>query len=110
MLSVRPYPLRSSSSKDVRVRNYLPKCSRVGNVHYRQGALSQRTIAWWEGEGWPVRESRIMPIRMYLDGQQFDVETIRVMGVAFEMAKAALGLEDSGDAAVTGLAHTVIAL
>ena len=27
-----------------------------------------------------------MPIRAYLDGQTFDGETIRLMGIAFEMA------------------------
>ena len=31
-----------------------------------------------------------MPIRPYLAGQQFDGETVRIMGVAFEMARAAL--------------------
>jgi hypothetical protein len=34
-----------------------------------------------------------MPITPYLDGQQFDPETIRVMGVAFEIARAALRLD-----------------
>ena len=32
-----------------------------------------------------------MPIRAYLDGQKFDGETIRQMGIAFEMALASLG-------------------
>jgi hypothetical protein len=50
-----------------------------------------------------------MPIIPYLDGQQFEPETKRVMGVAFEMAKAALRLEDRGDAVVTGL-HKIIEL
>jgi hypothetical protein len=31
-----------------------------------------------------------MPIRAYLDGQNFDAETIRIMGLAFEMALVAL--------------------
>ena len=31
-----------------------------------------------------------MPIRPYLDGHQFDEETVRAMGVAFEMTRAAL--------------------
>jgi hypothetical protein len=34
-----------------------------------------------------------MPITPYLDGQQFDAETKRVMGVAFEIARAALRLD-----------------
>jgi hypothetical protein len=35
-----------------------------------------------------------MPIRPYLDGHRFDDETIRVMGIAFEMARAALRIAD----------------
>ena len=31
-----------------------------------------------------------MPIRPFLNGQTFDPETIRLMGVAFEMARAAI--------------------
>jgi hypothetical protein len=31
-----------------------------------------------------------MPIRAYLDGHKFDGETIRLMGIAFEMALASL--------------------
>lgn len=31
-----------------------------------------------------------MPIRGYLDGQKFDAETIRIMGLAFEMALVAV--------------------
>jgi hypothetical protein len=32
------------------------------------------------------RQRRSMPIRPYLDGQKFDPEAIRIMGLAFEMA------------------------
>ena len=31
-----------------------------------------------------------MPIRPFLDGYGFDPETMRIMGVAFEMARAAV--------------------
>ena len=31
-----------------------------------------------------------MPIRPYLDGHRFDGETVRLMGIAFEMALASL--------------------
>jgi hypothetical protein len=37
----------------------------------------------------PVWEMH-MPIRFHLNGQKFDPETIRVMGLAFEMALVAL--------------------
>ena len=36
-----------------------------------------------------------MPIRPYLDGQRFDPETIRVLGLAFEMARVAVCTENS---------------
>jgi hypothetical protein len=38
----------------------------------------------------------VMPIRLYLDGQQFDPETIRLLGLAFEITRAALKI-DEGD-------------
>jgi hypothetical protein len=33
----------------------------------------------------------VMPIRAYLDGHRFDGETVRLMGIAFEMAVGSLG-------------------
>ena len=38
-----------------------------------------------------------MPITPYLDGFQFDPETKRIMGVAFEAALSALRLADRSD-------------
>ena len=51
-----------------------------------------------------------MPIRPHLDGQKFDPETIRVMGLAFEMALVALRLADRGDLANEVLARKVMEL
>jgi hypothetical protein len=51
-----------------------------------------------------------MPIRPHLKGQKFDPETIRVMGLAFEMALVALRLADRGDPANAVVAHKVIDL
>jgi hypothetical protein len=52
-----------------------------------------------------------MPIRAYLDGQKFDGETIRQMGVAFEMALAALrATPDCNDPIRAALAQRIIAL
>ena len=45
-----------------------------------------------------------MPITPFLGGISFDPETKRVMGLAFEMARVALGLNDH-----SGLADEVIA-
>ena len=51
-----------------------------------------------------------MPIRPHIKGQSFDSETIRVMGLAFEMALGALRLADRGDPANEVLAHKIIEL
>jgi hypothetical protein len=50
-----------------------------------------------------------MPIRAYLDGQNFDGETIRRMGIAFEIALASLGATlDSDDPVRAELARSII--
>jgi hypothetical protein len=51
-----------------------------------------------------------MPITPYLDGHKFDLETKRVMGVAFEMARVALRLADRGDLANEIIAKHIIEL
>ena len=52
-----------------------------------------------------------MPIGQYLHGENFDPETTRVIGVAFEMACAALQLRDRSDPATTAMvAEKIIAL
>ena len=51
-----------------------------------------------------------MPITTYVDGLTFDPEAKRVMGLAFEMASAALRLADRPDPAIEILATKIIAL
>jgi hypothetical protein len=51
-----------------------------------------------------------MPIRAHLDGQEFDSDTIRVMGLAFELALVALRLRDRGDLANEVIAQKIIEL
>jgi hypothetical protein len=51
-----------------------------------------------------------MPITPFLDGAIFAPETKRVMGVAFEMARAALRLSDRSDAVTEILARRIIDL
>jgi hypothetical protein len=51
-----------------------------------------------------------MPIRPYLDGHRFDPETIRIMGVAFEMARAALRIANRDDLTNEVIAQRVIEL
>jgi hypothetical protein len=52
-----------------------------------------------------------MPIRVYLEGQRFDGETIRLMGIAFEIALASLGNTlDRDDPVREALARNIIAL
>src|SRR5262249_2616918 len=51
-----------------------------------------------------------MPITPFLDGTKFDLQAKRVMGVAFEMARVALGLADRGDLATEIIAKRIIEL
>jgi hypothetical protein len=51
-----------------------------------------------------------MPITIYLDGYKPDPETKRVMGVAFEMTRVALRLNDRDDLAVAIIAKKIIEL
>ena len=58
-----------------------------------------------------AHQSRSMPIRAYLDGHKFDGETIRQMGIAFEMALASLRpTPDWNDPIRAALAQHIIAL
>jgi hypothetical protein len=51
-----------------------------------------------------------MPIRQYLNGEPFDFETTRVLGVALEMARFALRTEERGEDTDTIIAKHIIAL
>jgi hypothetical protein len=51
-----------------------------------------------------------MPITPFLDDFKFEPETKRVMGVAFEMARAALRLADRNDPVAAILARRIIDL
>ena len=51
-----------------------------------------------------------MPITIYLEGQQFDPETKRVMGIAFEITRAALRLTDRDDLVLAMVAKKIIEL
>ena len=57
----------------------------------------------------PEETERPMPVTPFLDGLQFDPETRRLIGVAFEMARVALE-QQWGDRADTILAGRIIAL
>jgi hypothetical protein len=51
-----------------------------------------------------------MPFRFHLNGQRFDAETIRLMGLAYEMIPISLRLVDRGDVANDVVAHKIIEL
>jgi hypothetical protein len=51
-----------------------------------------------------------MPIRQYLNGARFDFDTIRLLGVALEMARCALRSEERGDGNDAIIANHIIAL
>jgi hypothetical protein len=49
-----------------------------------------------------------MPIRPYLQGEAFDPDAVRVMGIAFENACKELGILNKHDAVTRVVARTVI--
>jgi hypothetical protein len=51
-----------------------------------------------------------MPITPFLNGEKFDSETTRVMGVALEMACLALRTGDCADDVKQAIANKIIAL
>ena len=51
-----------------------------------------------------------MPIRAYLNGEGFDPETVRLMGLAFEMALASLRSSACTDPLREALARKIIEL
>jgi hypothetical protein len=50
------------------------------------------------------------PITQFLDSSKFDPDTMRVMGLAFEMTCAALHLSDKGDLINERIAKRIIEL
>ena len=51
-----------------------------------------------------------MPIRSHLNGQRFDPETMRLMGLAYEMTRISLRLVDRGNIANNVVAQKIIEL
>lgn len=51
-----------------------------------------------------------MPITPYLNGQQFDPETKRILGLAFEMTCAALRIGECDDGVKQAIADKIINL
>jgi hypothetical protein len=51
-----------------------------------------------------------MPISQFLGDSKFDLQTKRIMGLAFEMTRLALGLADRGDRANELVAKRIIEL
>jgi hypothetical protein len=51
-----------------------------------------------------------MPIRPYLDDHTFDPETVRLLGLAFEITRAALNIEERNEPAKEIIASKLIEL
>jgi hypothetical protein len=51
-----------------------------------------------------------MPIRPFLNGEQFDPETVRVLGVAFAQVSIALRIGDCDDDVKQAIANKIIEL
>jgi hypothetical protein len=68
----------------------------------RQASVAERPVVLP-----PVRGVPVVPIRQFLDGRRFDPETIRVMGLAFEITRAPLHVADADDAATEIIARKI---
>ena len=51
-----------------------------------------------------------MPIRSFLNGEQFDQETVRILGVAFEQVCIGLRIGDCNDHVKQAIANKIIEL
>jgi hypothetical protein len=49
-----------------------------------------------------------MPIRPFLNGEQFDEETLRILGVAFEQVCIGMRIGDCGDDVKRAIANKII--
>jgi hypothetical protein len=72
----------------------------TGGYDFRKGHPSRSRL----------ERERPIPITEFLDGYNPDPETKRVMGIAFEMTRAALRLVDRDDLSVAIIAKTIIEL
>jgi hypothetical protein len=71
-----------------------------------QASMAERPIALP-----PVSKERAaMSISQYLNGERFDPETLRIMGLAFEVARAALHIQGRHGAADKLIAEQIIEL
>jgi hypothetical protein len=57
-----------------------------------------------------VTVEHVVPITSFLNGYKFDRETTRVMGVAFEMTRVALGIAERPDPVNEIVAKTIMEL
>jgi hypothetical protein len=58
----------------------------------------------------PVTRERAVPISPYLNGERFDPEDKRILGIAFEMVCIALRIGDSDDGVKQAIANKIIEL
>ena len=58
----------------------------------------------------PAMLGDAMTIKTFLEGRRFDPETVKVMGIAFENARNALGLDNKDNFRTRIVARTVIEL
>ena len=83
------------------IRNSVPRTCRP----QRLGALANRSR--FPPEIW---RERAVPITSFLNGVRFDRETTRIMGVAFEMTRVALGIAERRDDINEIVAKTIVEL
>jgi hypothetical protein len=81
----------------------------VSRIPYTRGAragvrVSHRRPPSGVGGERPIA----MPIRPFLNGEEFDAETLRILGVAFEQTCIALRIENSADDVRQAIANKII--
>ena len=96
---ISPKPI-GTLRKRMGLGNYAPYVGRPAKI--TRGNLHNKCNCRWWGRSWPITQ--------FLESSKFDPETNRVMGVAFEMALAALQLDDQGNLINKQIAKRIIEL
>jgi hypothetical protein len=89
-------------------RGFAAEAVRVPGVQRPQPAAGGRLAQAANSTG--VAEQISMPISQFLGNSKFDPETKRIIGLAFEMTRLALGVPDRGDIANELIAKRIIEL
>jgi hypothetical protein len=68
------------------------------------------TSDFWDPPRGPSLQSRLWAVRPFLNGEQFDPETVRILGVAFAQVAIALRIGDCDEDVKQAIANKIIEL